>query len=112
MGPPLAIGLALVALPVLVYPRRRHAGRQAPGDAAADHGGLPSTALEDLPRQALADAFGLSEPALFRARHARCTTVHHDPQGAIVGLDVLVAGVSTAVVDVPLQRQCHAHPVG
>ena len=104
MGVPLSAGLALVALPVLLRPRRH------PGSGAAAAPAL--AAAEDLPRQALAEAFGLPEPTLFRARHARSTTIHFNEQGAIVAIDSVQPGASLKVAGPRWRSVQHAHPVG
>lgn len=104
MGVPLSAGLALVALPVLLRSRRR------PGAALA----VPTApvAPEDLPRQALAEAFGLGEATLFRARHSRSTTIHYNDQGAIVAIDPVQPGASLKVTGPRWRSGQHAHPVG
>ncbi|MEY3735101.1 MAG: PgaD-like protein [Cyanobacteriota bacterium] len=79
MGAPLSAGLALGALPVLFHARRRR--------GLSLVAALPPAVPEDLPRQALAEAFGLGESSLFRARHARLSTVHFNAEGAIVTID-------------------------
>lgn len=48
----------------------------------------PMVASQDPQRQQLADAFGLDEASLFRARHAQVCTVHHDDQGEIVAFSL------------------------
>lgn len=104
MGAPVSAGLALVALPVLLRPRRRVGGASVVATA-------PVTP-EDLPRQALAEAFGLPEPTLFRARHARSTTIHFNDQGAIVVIDPVHPGASLKVAGPRWRSGHHAHPVG
>lgn len=104
MGVPLSAGLALVALPVLLRSRRRPGGALAAPTASA--------APEDLPRQALAEAFGLGEATLFRARHSRSSTVHYNDQGVIVMIDSAEPGASFRVMGPRLRRGRHAHSVG
>lgn len=104
MGAPLSAGLALGALPVLFQARRR---RGLPLVAA-----LPPAVPEDLPRQALAEAFGLGETSLFRARHARLSTVHFNAEGSIVTIDCAPLPGPLDRQRSPLRSDHHAHPVG
>ena len=104
MGAPVTVGLAFLALPVLLLPRRGVPGPFVGRDADAPQ--------EDLPRQALAEVFGLDESTLFRARHARSNTLHYNEQGEIVAIDSREVGVSMRVVGPRLQSGRHAHPVG
>ncbi|MFM8526214.1 MAG: hypothetical protein ACKOCM_11435 [Cyanobacteriota bacterium] len=104
MGAPLTAGLALAALPVLLSARRRT--RDAlPAQAAV-------AVQEDLPRQALAEAFGLGEATLFRARHARSSTLHYNDQGVIVRIEAAEPGASSLVMGPRLKRGRHAHSPG
>lgn len=104
MGAPVTVGLALVALPVLLN-RRKGGSRSLPG--------VPGAAVqEDPPRQALADVFGVAESTLFRARHARSTTVHYNEQGAIVAIESREPGVSFRAVGPRQKNERQAHPVG
>ena len=48
----------------------------------------PLVPSQDPQRQQLAEAFGIHEASLFRARHAQICTVHHDDQGEIVAFSV------------------------
>ena len=83
-----AIGLPLMVLP----DRRQSQPRLAP--------------LADPERHTVAQAFGLDEADLFRARHARCCTVHHDGAGSIVALQLPEPPPAR------LQPDRDAHPVG
>jgi hypothetical protein len=48
----------------------------------------PLVPTQDPQRQQLAEAFGIHEASLFRARHAQICTVHHDDQGEIVAFSL------------------------
>ena len=65
---------------------------------------LPS--LADPERHTNAQAFGLVEADLFRARHARQCTVHHDGEGRITALQLPDPSPAR------LQPDRDAHPVG
>ena len=104
MGAPLSAGLALAALPVLLRTRRRCAG---PSVVA-----VPHAVPEELPRQALAAAFGLGESTLFRARHARSSTVHFNAEGAIVTIDCAPMAASSDGQGSRFRSDRYAHPVG
>lgn len=105
MGVPVTLGLALVALPVLMRPR-------GGGSGVLPREGGAVVQEEDLPRQALAEVFGLGESTLFRARHARSNTIHHNEQGDIVAIDSREPGASLRVLGPRPRIGRHAHPVG
>jgi len=48
----------------------------------------PLVPSQDPQRQQLAEAFGIHEASLFRARHAQICTVHHDDLGEIVAFSL------------------------
>ena len=104
MGAAVTVGLTLAALPVLLNRRKGGTG-SLPGFAGA-------TVQEDLPRQALADVFGVAESTLFRARHARSNTIHDNEQGDIVAIESREPGVSFRAVGPRQKNERHAHPVG
>lgn len=90
--PRLALASA-IGLPLLVLPGRRQSQlRLAP--------------LADPERRTVAQAFGQDESDLFRARHARRCTVHHDGAGSIVALQLPEPPLAR------LQPDRDAHPVG
>ncbi len=60
----------------------------------------------ELPRQQLAEAFGLPEVELFRARHARICRVEHDGEGRIRAISLPGPCLSLA------HPHRDAHPVG
>jgi len=62
----------------------------------------PLVPSQDPQRQQLAEAFGIHEASLFRARHAQICTVHHDDQGEIVAFS-LPAQIESARQDSSLQ---------
>ena len=62
--------------------------------------------LADPERHTMAQAFGLEEAELFRARHARQCTVHHDGEGRITALQLPEPPPAR------LQPDRDAHPVG
>jgi len=62
--------------------------------------------LADPERHTMAQAFGLEEAELFRARHARQCTVHHDGEGRITALQLPEPSPAR------LQPDRDAHPVG
>lgn len=90
--PRLAIAGAIGA-PLLLLPGRNRAQPRL-------------TAPAELERQTLAEAFGLEKAELFRARHARRFTVHHDAEGQIVALQL------PEPAPVRLRPDRDAHPVG
>jgi len=82
-----------VGMPLVAMGGRRHAQLR-----------LPS--LADPERHTIAQAFGLVEADLFRARHARQCTVHHDGEGRITALQLPEPPPAC------LQPDRDAHPVG
>lgn len=71
-----------LARPLRRLSLRRRADRADGGPAVA----APQPLQPELSRQSLAARFGLQESELFRARHARICTVHHDAEGIIVSI--------------------------
>ena len=104
-GLPWVVAGTGVALPLVLQllakaPRQR---KQAdPGLLAPPPPLAPS---QDPERRQLAEAFGISEATLFRARHAQICTVHHDDNGVIVAFSLPCPNAPSAVVE------RHAHPV-
>lgn len=99
LGPPIGHQLprlgeaaALAAPLLLLRGRRRSQPQPAP--------------VAELERRTLAESFGLDEAELFRARHARRSTVHHDAEGRIVALQL------PEPAPVQPQPDRDAHPVG
>jgi len=81
----------------------------------------PLDPSQDPQRQQMAEAFGIQEASLFRARHAQICTVHHDDHGEIVAFS-LPAQIDSALPDSSLNlnspskssqvAERHAHSVG
>ncbi len=107
-------GVATPLLLRLLLPRPRAAKPEAPVLLSPAQPLAPS---EDPQRQRLAEAFGISEAALFRARHAQICTVHHDDQGEIVAFSLPVLDDCPATESSPASAtspvlERHAHSVG
>ena len=78
-------GLPVMVLVALLRTRARTvSGSQAFVDAAS----RPETRAgrQDPPRQELAASVGIDEASLFRGRHARICTVHHNAAGDLVSI--------------------------
>jgi len=105
-----AVG-AGVALPLLLrlMSQRPRAGKaEAPVLLSPGQSLAPS---QDPQRQLLAEAFGISEASLFRARHAQICTVHHDGQGEIVAFSLPTLDATSLSENNPFGEN-HAHSVG
>jgi hypothetical protein len=102
--------LTLLAAPLVrVLPRLLLAGAVAMplvavGGRREDQLRLPP--LADPERRTIAEAFGLAEAELFRARHGQRCTVHHDGEGRITALQLPEPPPAR------LQPDRDAHPVG
>jgi len=97
-------GLPLVGL---VGRRNSDSTRKQPQDpvAAPRQNGI-STIRLDPPRQELAALVGIDEASLFRGRHARICTVHHNSAGDLVA-------IQTSQPMMEFRRPSRdAHPVG
>ena len=95
-------GVALPLVLQLLAKAPRQLRQADPGLLAPPQPLAPS---QDPERRELAEAFGISEATLFRARHAQICTVHHDDNGVIVAFSLPCHNAPSAVVE------RHAHPV-
>ena len=104
-GLPWVVAGTWVALPLVLQLFAKAPRQLNQADLALLAHPQPLAPCQDPARRQLAEAFGISEATLFRARHAQICTVHHDDNGVIVAFALPCPNAPSAVVE------RYAHPV-